>query len=162
MEIKERNLIIGVISSIMGIILIILFAPYVFFNFVIYLNIYLLMDTETSLSLSLFILGIVQVLYGYFMIRPPKNLSEKKKVSRGSLAFGIILVIIPQIGIFINTLLLRMYELYNLTRFSLTYLTRIAPYLIIVLIGVTLIIHSKFLKKSLQQVERNNKLAVDN
>jgi hypothetical protein len=95
------------------------------------------------------------------MIRPPKNLSKKKKISRGSLAFGIILVIIPQIGIIIITLLLRMYELYNLTRLSLTYLTRIAPYLIIVLIGVILIIHSKFLKKSLQQAETKNNLRVE-
>ena len=162
MEIKERNFIIGVLSAIVGIILIILFAPYVFVNFIIFLNIYLFINTEASLSLSLFVLGIVLILFAYYMIRPPKNFREKKKVYRGSLAFGIILVIVPQIGIILNTIILRIYQLYYLIRDSLTYLTNIAPYLIIVLIGVALIIHSKFLKKSLQQIERNNKLTRDN
>ena len=144
MEIKERNTIIGAISIIIGVILILsilpwLTSPYAF-------SIDALLSYYTYLYLDLFVLAITMLLYAYFLIKPTRTLKGMQNLAISAIVFGLVLVIIPIIGIGLG-----IYSYITSSYFNITYifyaLMSNMPLLVMLIPGVALLIHGWFLRK---------------
>ena len=144
MEIKERNTIIGAISLIIGLILILftlpmLTNPYTF-------SIYALLQYNTYLYLDMFALAITMLLHAYFLIKPTRTFKGKQNLAISAMVFGLVLVIIPTIGIGLGIYSYMTYSSFNFT-YIFYALMSMMPLLVMLIPGVALLIHGQFLRK---------------
>ena len=135
MEHKERNTIIGVISSIISIMLLMFLIPFIPFTFLRF------DPTEPLTYLFLDILALIITLniYAFFMIKPTPTPKGKKTLGITTMILGGILILIPLIGIFIQI------YWFFVGYFSLVYLTILIPFIGLLIPGVTFNIHGWFL-----------------
>lgn len=131
---REKNIITGVTVGVLG-VNVILFSlnnliemfqdPLTFFT-----------TSSGYMSLDLFVLAITSFMYAYFMIIPAKTLKGKNWLAKIAFILGIILVIIPIIGI----VLVAYYRFgFNGSLF--------VPYFMLLIPGLALVIHGVFMLK---------------
>ncbi|MFX0043200.1 MAG: hypothetical protein ACFE8L_09830 [Candidatus Hodarchaeota archaeon] len=140
MEIKERNAIIGVILFIVGLILIIYLIPMYLFSFFTPFEIFL--SPYGYLCLDIFVLLILLLLFGYFMIKPINTLRGQKNLAISAMVLGGILIVLPLIGMVLT--------FFILIRYSFRYMIVLIPFLLVLIPGITLYIHGWFLKHKLR------------
>jgi hypothetical protein len=140
MEKREKNVITGVIVAIIGIIMILyslnvlimlFFAPFFFF-----------MTPFGYLYLNIFIIAFTSFAYAYFMINPAKTQKGRNRLAKIVLVVGIVLLIFPVIGMF-----LEIYYSSAYFGFSFYILGFFVPYLIVMIPGFALTIHGYFWRK---------------
>jgi hypothetical protein len=152
MDIKERNIIIGVVIFFIGFITIISIVP-ILIGLIIYsshFNILIFIDFQIYIYFDLVVLAITLLLYAYFIVRPIKSLKGKKILAIVTMIFGGVLVVIPLIG-----------TGFQLYRFLDSYLMH--PQIIIgqiflfalLLPGIILFIHGWYMRKNLR-IENNS------
>ena len=147
MKKREKDIITGVSVGLMGVVLL-LYT----FNIIIYLifyPLYFFMSSSGYFYLDLFLLAIVSFLYGYFMVKPVKTLNGRIKLAKIALAVGIVLVILPILGMCLEAFYSSAYF-----GFSFYILGFFVPYLIIIIPGLALAIHGKFLLKDTKAEKR--------
>ena len=138
MEIKERNTIIGAISLIFGVILILYTLPW--FEYIFKLN--ALLFSYTYIFLDLFVLAITVFIYAYFLTKPTRTLKGKQILAISAMVFGLVLVILPMIGIGVQ-----IYEITSYSYFSYYMIIYVMPFLVLLIPGVALLLHGWFLRK---------------
>ena len=90
--------------------------------------------------IDIFILANILFLYGVLLIKPIKTLRGKENLAKGAMIIGGILIILPLIGMgymLITFFPSYMYFLYNLMN--------TIPFIILLIPGVALFIHGRFL-----------------
>jgi len=147
MEIKKGNTKIGAISIIIGVILIFytlpwLTSPYGVFSTNAFLNYY------TYIYLDLFVLAITIFIYAYFLIKPTRTLKGKQNLAISAMVFGLVLVILPMIGIGVQ-----IYSMTSYGYFSSYMIIYVMPLIVMLIPGVALLIHGWFLRKKLRTEE---------
>lgn len=132
---KERNIIIGVISSITSIMLLMFLIPFLPFTFLRF------DPTEplTYLFLDIVALIITLNIYAIFMIKPTRSPKGKKNLGITIMILGIILILIPLLGISIQIFW------FFVGYFSLVYLTILIPFIGLLIPGLAFNIHGWFL-----------------
>ena len=151
MEIRERNIIIIIISIVTGIFLLIfpvrLLLVIVFsVNPIYYFTFYPL----GYICLDLLLLAITLLLYAYFLIRPIKALRRKKILVLNAMIFGSTLIILPIISFYID-----IYNIFSRYEeiFYWFFFEQILS-LILLIPGVSLFIHGRLLNKFISSGEK--------
>jgi len=137
MEIRERNIIIELISFILGVFLLIFSIPIVTMIF-LYNPSYYFNTSIGYLFLDLLVLAITLLLYAYFLIKPTKTLKGKENLALSAMIFGGMLIILPIIAIGFGA---------NYWFFSGNEIYIIILYVMLLLPGVALFVHGWFLKR---------------
>ncbi|MHA1916016.1 MAG: hypothetical protein ACW986_17285 [Promethearchaeota archaeon] len=140
MEKREKNVITGVIVAVIGVIMILyslnvlvvlFFAPY-----------FLFITPFGYLYLNIFIIAFTSFGYAFFMIRPAKTQKVRNILAKIVLVVGIVLLIFPIIGMFLET-----YYSSTYYGFSFYIVGFFVPYLIVMIPGFALTIHGYFWRK---------------
>lgn len=143
---KERKIILVIISLMCGIFLLTLVLPR--FIAIVSYNVLLYFTSPFGyLYLDLIVLAIPLFLYAYFMIRPMKTLRGKKILSLGEMIFGGILFLLALIAFVLDMCL------YGYT-FSGGRIFYMSLYLLVLLPGVPLFVHGWYIKRSTASEER--------
>ncbi|MFX1525620.1 MAG: hypothetical protein ACFFCC_19085 [Promethearchaeota archaeon] len=139
MERKEKNSIIGGISLIIGVIILLCMIPS---SIVVFYSVAAFLSAYIYLWLDGLVLGIFMILYAIFMIRPAKTISRKQNLGLAAMIFGLILIILPIVGIGIQ-----IYSYSILYGFSYVSIVVSIPFLIITIPGIAVLVHGRFLLK---------------
>jgi len=138
MESREKNLIIGAITAVMGVILILYSMNIIIY--MLYNPIFVFMTPSGYLYLTLFIIAIASFIYAYYMIKPVKTLKGKRGLAKIALVTGIVLILFPIIGMCLEAFYSSAYF-----GFSFYIMGFFIPYLIVIIPGLALTIHGKFM-----------------
>jgi len=149
METKERNTIIGAISLMIGLILILFSLPFIISftsAFTSDMLAYTLLSSYTYLYLDLFFLAITMFIYAYFLIKPTRTFKGKQNLAISAMVFGLVLVILPMIGIFLGIYSMTSYGYFEY--YMITYMAiYVVPNFVLIIPGVALLLHGRFLRK---------------
>ena len=149
MKIKERDAIIGIMSFLVGVFLL--------SNIVLELIVnsqYFLSQAFIRLygyyNIDLFILAMILFFYAFFLLKPMKTLRGKKILTLGEMISGGILIffLIVAIGFELN------YRSFYRYRFSVIDTLNFFLCIVILLPGMSLLIHGWVLRKSLNSEEK--------
>jgi len=150
MEKREKNLITGVTVAVMGVILILYSMNVIIYMF--YNPIFVFMTSSGYFYLDLFILAIASFIYAYYMVKPALTLKGKNRLAKIALVVGIVSVVFPIIGMCLEAFYSSAYF-----GFSFYIMGFFIPYLIILIPGLALTIHGKFLLKETKAENRDLK-----
>jgi hypothetical protein len=140
MEVRERNVIIGVISFIIGLILIMTLVPalisFSYFPYNIFLN------PLSYIIFDLFALAVTMFLYAFFMIRPVRTSRGRENLAVAAMSFGVILIMLPLISAGFEIFTASYYYGFPFYAFAM-----MIPYLLLIIPGVALLIHGYYMQK---------------
>ncbi|MFX1389507.1 MAG: hypothetical protein ACFE9Z_05525 [Promethearchaeota archaeon] len=140
MEIRERNVIIGVISFIIGLILIMTLIPSFISFFYFSSNIFL--NPFTYIMFDILTLAVTLFFYAYFIIRPVRTPKGRENLAVAAMSFGVLLIMLPLISIGFEIFTASYYY-----GFPFYALVMMIPYLLLIIPGVALLIHGYYMQK---------------
>lgn len=152
MDIKERNITIGVVTFFIGLIIIISVVPLLisYISYHSHRNIFIF--SQSYSYFDLIILAITLFLFSYFIIRPIKTLKGKKILTIVTMTFGGVLVVFPLIGL--GFLLPNFLDCYLEGPF-IYFMIEVIFLLVLLIPGIILFIHGWYLRKNLR-IENNS------
>jgi len=157
MDIIKANIIKGVVSFLIGLIIIINVINVREWSVLLYLTpptLRFFITPPGLVFLDLFFLAIILFLYAYFMIRPIKTLKGKKNLTIIAMIFGGVFVVFPLIGIGYELSLSTLIEFY-LDNLLIYYIFGMVLYLICLMPGIILFTYSWYLRGKLR-IENNS------
>ena len=152
MDIKERNIIIGVVTFFIGFITIISIVPLLisFISYNSHRNIFI--NYQSYFYLDLAVLAITLFLFSYFIIKPIETLKGKKILTLVTMIFGGVLVVFPLIGL--GFLLPNFSDCYFEGPF-IYFIIVVILFLVLLIPGIILLNHGWYLRKNLR-IENNS------
>ena len=144
MDIKESNRIIGVVTFLIGLIIIISAIPILigFISYNSHRNIFI--NFQSYIYFDLVVLAITLFLFSYFIIKPITTFKGKKILTLITMIFGGVLVVFPLIGL--GFLLPNFSDCYFEGPF-IYFIIIVISFLVLLIPGIILFIHGWYLRK---------------